>query len=154
MTASQQIDQLIASLDDWRGQALTTFREVIHSAEPEVIEEWKWMGSPTYSHDGIICVTNAHKHVVKMVFAKGASLADPDGLFNDELGGTTRRAIKLSEGEPIKRGALRKLLRAAVTFNRHNLEARARAKATEKRRPGTASANSPAKRSRGRSTLS
>ncbi len=118
MNPSERIDQLIASLPDWRGQMLAILREVIHDADPEIVEEWKWMGSPCWSHDGLICVGNAHKEKVKLTFAQGASLPDPDKLFNAGLEGNRWRALDLYEGDSVNKRALQNLIRAAIVHNR------------------------------------
>jgi len=117
MKPSEQIDKLIAGLNDWRGEMLADLRNVIHEADPEIIEEWKWMGSPCWYHDGLICVANAHKEKVKVTFSQGASLPDPGQLFNAGLEGNKWRAIDLYEGDKIKKRALKALVRAAVTHN-------------------------------------
>ncbi|MEO5807584.1 DUF1801 domain-containing protein [Devosia sp.] len=118
MTPTEEIDALIAGLTDWRGKTLARVRQIMVAADPEIVEEWKWMGSPTWSRDGIIAVGNAHKDKVKLTFAQGASIADPDGLFNNGLGGKVWRAIDLSEGDEIDERALTALVRAAMVFNR------------------------------------
>jgi hypothetical protein len=114
---AELIDERIAELDDWRGEALARVRELIKQADPEVVEEWKWRGVPVWSHAGIICTGETYKSVVKMTFAKGASLDDPAGLFNASLEGNTRRAIDLHEGDTIDEEALKALIRAAVAMN-------------------------------------
>jgi hypothetical protein len=114
---SQLIDGRIEELDDWRGETLARVRALVKEADPEVVEEWKWRGVPTWYHDGIICTGETYKEVVKMTFAKGASLEDPSGLFNSSLEGNTRRAIDIREGEEIDEQALKALIRAAVEFN-------------------------------------
>ena len=114
---SQLIDERIKELGDWRGEMLSRLRAVVKDADPEVVEEWKWRGVPTWSHDGIICTGETYKNVVKMTFAKGASLKDPSRLFNSSLEGNTRRAIDFHEGEKINERALKALVRAAVTLN-------------------------------------
>jgi hypothetical protein len=114
---SQLIDARIKELGDWRGEALARVRTLIKQADPDVVEEWKWRGVPVWSHDGIICTGETYKSVVKMTFAKGASLEDPSGLFNSSLEGNTRRAIDLHEGDEIDEGALKVLIRAAVALN-------------------------------------
>jgi hypothetical protein len=114
---SQLIDGRIAELGDWRGRTLARIRQLIHEADPEVIEEWKWRGVPVWSHAGIICTGETYKSVVKMTFAKGASLEDPTGLFNSSLEGNTRRAIDVREGEEIDAKALKTLVRAAIALN-------------------------------------
>lgn len=118
MNPTEHIDQLIAGLADWRGQTLAVIRKDILEADPDIIEEWKWMGSPVWSCDGIILVGNAHKEKVKLTFSHGASLADPDKLFNAGLGGKVWRAIDVFEGGTIDGRALKDLIRAAVEFNR------------------------------------
>jgi len=116
-SASAIIDAKIKELGDWRGKTLAKVREIIHEADPEIIEEWKWMGSPCWSHDGVICVGNAHKDKVKLTFAQGASLPDPDKLFNAGLDGNRWRAIDLSQGDRFNESALKNLIRAAVALN-------------------------------------
>jgi len=116
-TASRLIDARIKELGDWRGKTLARVRSLIKQADPEVIEEWKWRGVPVWSHAGIICTGETYKSVVKMTFAKGASLEDPSGLFNSSLEGNTRRAIDLREGDKIDERALKALIRAALTLN-------------------------------------
>jgi hypothetical protein len=111
------IDARIRELADWRGEMLARLRALIHEADPEVVEEWKWRGVPVWSHDGILCTGETYKEVVKMTFAKGASLEDPAGLFNSSLEGNTRRAIDVREGEKINEKALKALIRAAVALN-------------------------------------
>jgi hypothetical protein len=115
--ASARIDQKIDELGDWRGKMLAKVRAIIHKAHPEVVEEWKWMGTPVFSHAGIICTGETYKSVVKMTFAKGAGLSDPAGLFNSSLEGNVRRAIDIREGEKINEAALKDLIRAAVALN-------------------------------------
>jgi hypothetical protein len=118
MTPSELIDQRIRELDDWRGETLARIRALIKEADPEVVEEWKWRGVPTWYHGGkIICTGETYKSVVKMTFAKGASLDDPAGLFNSSLDGNVRRAIDVREGEKIDEKALKALVRAAVALN-------------------------------------
>jgi hypothetical protein len=114
---SQLIDGRIEELDDWRGETLSRLRELVKEADPDVVEEWKWRGVPVWEHDGIICTGETYKEVVKMTFAKGASLDDPAGLFNSSLEGNTRRAIDFREGDAIDREALKGLVRAAVALN-------------------------------------
>ena len=111
------IDARIRELDDWRGETLARLREVVKQADPEVVEEWKWRGTPVWSHDGIICTGETYKSVVKMTFAKGASLEDPSGLFNSSLEGNVRRAIDFHEGDKIDEKALKALIRSAVALN-------------------------------------
>jgi hypothetical protein len=114
---SQLIDARIKELTDWRGETLARLRALIKQADPEVVEEWKWRGVPVWSHAGIICTGETYKNVVKMTFAKGASVADPSGLFNSSLEGNTRRAIDFHEGDKIDEKALKALIRAAVALN-------------------------------------
>jgi hypothetical protein len=116
-TASTLIDQRIAELGDWRGETLRRMRQLIRVADPDVIEEWKWRGTPVWSHNGIICTGETYKSVVKLTFAKGASLKDPAGLFNSSLDGNTRRAIDIREGETVNEAAFKDLIRAAVKLN-------------------------------------
>jgi hypothetical protein len=116
-TPSELIDERIEELGDWRGQTLARVRTLVKAADPEVVEEWKWRGVPTWEHDGIICTGETYKEVVKLTFAKGASLDDPSGLFNSSLEGNTRRAIDIREGEEIDEAALKDLIRAAVALN-------------------------------------
>jgi hypothetical protein len=115
---SQLIDERIKELGDWRGKMLRRLRSLIKEADPDVIEEWKWRGVPVWSHDGLICTGETYKGVVKMTFAKGASLKDPSRLFNSSLEGNTRRAIDFHEGDKINEAALKTLIRAAVTLNK------------------------------------
>ncbi len=116
-SASQLIDARIKELGDWRGETLARVRILIKQADPEVVEEWKWRGVPVWSHAGMICTGETYKNVVKMTFAKGASLEDPSGLFNSSLEGNTRRAIDFHEGDKINEKALKGLIRAAVALN-------------------------------------
>ena len=117
MSPSELIDARIDELGDWRGEMLGRLRALVKEADPEVVEEWKWRGVPVWSHDGMICTGETYKSVVKMTFAKGASLEDPSGLFNSSLEGNTRRAIDFHEGEKIDEKALKALVRAAVALN-------------------------------------
>jgi hypothetical protein len=138
-SASAQIDAKINELGDWRGTILATVREIIHKADPEIVEEWKWAkatspGTPVFSHGGIICTGETYKNAVKLTFAKGASLDDPSGLFNSSLEGNVRRAIDIHEGDKIDEAALKDLIRAAVA---HNLDLKA--KASSKPKPPRAS---------------
>ena len=114
---AQLIDERIEELGDWRGELLARIRALVKDADPDVVEEWKWRGVPVWSHDGLICTGETYKNVVKMTFAKGASLEDPSGLFNSSLEGNTRRAIDFREGETIDEEALKALIRAAVSLN-------------------------------------
>jgi hypothetical protein len=116
-SASVLIDQKIQDLGDWRGKMLAKVREIMHEADPEVVEEWKWRGTPTWSHAGIVCTGETYKKVVKMTFAKGAALPDPAGLFNSSLEGNVRRAIDIQEGENVNEPALKALIQAAVALN-------------------------------------
>ena len=115
--ATQQIDEKIAALADWRGRTLAAVRALIHEADPEIVEEWKWRGVPVWSHGGIVCTGETYKSVVKLTFAKGAALEDPSGLFNSSLEGKVRRAIDLREGQALDGTALKALLCAAVALN-------------------------------------
>src|SRR5271170_2375630 len=138
MNAAERIDQLIAGLKDWRGKTLATLRKSILEADGEIIEEWKWMGSPVWSREGILAVGNAHKDKVKLTFANGAILRDPEKLFNAGLEGNRWRAIDLFEGDKINERALKNLIRAAVDFNQskpmRKAPGRARAKARKSKR--------------------
>ena len=116
-SASAFIDERIKELGDWRGKTLAKVREIIHEADPEIVEEWKWMGTPVWSHGGIVCTGETYKNVVKMTFAKGAALKDPSGLFNSSLDGNVRRAIDIHEGDKVDEAALKDLIRAAVALN-------------------------------------
>jgi hypothetical protein len=121
-SASASIDQKIKELGDWRGKTLAKVREIIHAADPEIVEEWKWVkptspGTPVFSHGGIVCTGETYKNVVKMTFAKGAALKDPAGLFNSSLDGNVRRAIDIHEGDKLDEAALKDLIRAAVALN-------------------------------------
>src|ERR1700730_17481987 len=116
-SASAFIDERIKELGDWRGKTLAKVREIIHEADPEIVEEWKWMGTPVFSRGGIVCTGETYKNVVKMTFAKGAALEDPAGLLNSSLDGNVRRAIDIHEGEKIKEKDLKALIRAAVALN-------------------------------------
>ena len=116
-SASDLIDARIAELDDWRGETLARLRALIQRADPDIVEEWKWRGTPTWSHDGIVCTGESYKSVVKTTFAQGASLDDPAGLFNSSLEGNTRRAIDFREGETIDEKGFEALVRAAVALN-------------------------------------
>jgi hypothetical protein len=125
-SASRLIDARIEELGDWRGEMLKRVREIVREADPEIVEEWKWRGTPVWSHGGIVCTGEAYKRVVKMTFARGAALKDPVGLFNSSLDGNVRRAIDIREGEKINESALKELVRAAVALN---LEGKTKAKA-------------------------
>jgi hypothetical protein len=128
MNPSQRIDQLIAGITDWRGKTFAGVRKTILEADKEIIEEWKWMGSPVWSHDGIIAVANAHKGKVKLTFMYGAKLADPDKLFNAGLEGNAQRSIDFLEGDKINAKALKDLIRAAIDYNQSRLKKKAPAK--------------------------
>jgi hypothetical protein len=134
MNPSERIDQLIEGLTDWRGKTLAAIRKTILEADPEIIEEWKWMGSPVWSHDGIIVVGNAHKDKVKLTFAHGASLRDPDKLFNAGLGGNQWRAIDFFEDDKINDPALKSLILAAVDYNQIKLKRKSPAATRSKAR--------------------
>src|SRR6201981_2338507 len=121
-SASASIDKKIKELGDWRGKTLARVREIIHEADPEILEEWKWAkatspGTPVFSHGGIVCTGETYKNVVKMTFARGAALKDPSGLFNSSLEGNVRRAIDIHEGDKVDEAALKNLIRAAVALN-------------------------------------
>jgi hypothetical protein len=116
-SASALIDARILELRDWRGKMLAKVRRIVHEADPDIVEEWKWIGTPVFSHDGIVCTGETYKNVVKMTFAKGAALQDPAGLFNSSLDGNVRRAIDIHEGDEVDEAALKDLLRAAVALN-------------------------------------
>jgi hypothetical protein len=131
-SASAFIDAKINELGDWRGKTLAKVRGIIHEAAPEIVEEWKWMGTPVFSHGGIVCTGETYKNVVKMTFAKGAALQDPSGLFNSSLDGNVRRAIDIHEGDKIDEAALKDLIRAAVALN---LNAKPKSKAKPKPKP-------------------
>ena len=115
-SASALIDEKIKDLMDWRGKTLAKVREVMHKADPEIVEEWKW-GTPVWSHGGIVCTGETYKNVVKMTFSRGAALKDPSGLFNSSLGGNTRRAIDIHEGDKVNEAALKDLIRSAAALN-------------------------------------
>lgn len=116
-SASALIDERIKELGDWRGKTLAKVRALIHAADPEIVEEWKWMGTPVFSHGGIVCTGETYKSVVKLTFAKGATLPDPSGLFNSSLDGNVRRAIDIHQDEKVNEAALKNLVRAAVALN-------------------------------------
>jgi hypothetical protein len=125
--ASALIDQRIQDLGDWRGKTLAKVRALIHAAAPQVVEEWKWMGTPVWSHDGILCTGESYKSHIKLTFLKGAALPDPSGLFNSSLEGNARRAIDIHEGDTLNEAAFKKLIQAAVVLN---LEAKSKPKAS------------------------
>jgi hypothetical protein len=116
-SASALIDERIKELGDWRGKMLAKVRDIVHKADPGIVEEWKWMGTPVWSHGGIVCTGETYKTIVKMTFAKGAALKDPAGLFNSSLEGNVRRAIDIHEGDKVNVAALTALIRAAVALN-------------------------------------
>jgi hypothetical protein len=132
-TASQEIDARIAELGDWRGRTLARMRELIHEADPDVVEEWKWMGTPIWSHDGIICTGESYKAVVKLTFAKGASLKDPKKLFNSSLDGNVRRAIDIKIGEEVNAAAFKALVREAIALNTAKKKPAAKKKKAKKK---------------------
>jgi hypothetical protein len=116
-SASKLISKRIKELDDWRGRTFSRVRQLIKEADPEIVEEWKWRGVPVWAHNGLVCTGETYKNIVKLTFAKGASLQDPDGLFNASLQGNARRAIDISEADSINEAALKNLIRAAVALN-------------------------------------
>ncbi|SRR5258706_1597630 len=136
-SAAALIDERIKELGDWRGKTLAKVRDLIHKADPEIVEQWKWMGTPVFSHGGIVCTGETYKNVVKMTFAKGAALKDPAGLFNSSLDGNVRRAIDIHEGEEINEAALKDLVREAVALN---LKVRSRLKPKPKPRRASSKA--------------
>jgi hypothetical protein len=127
-SASAFIDAKINELGDWRGKMLAKVRAIIHKADPEIVEEWKWRGTPVFSRGGIVCTGETYKNVVKMTFAKGAALKDPSGLFNSSLEGNVRRAIDIHEGEKVDEAALKDLIRAAVALNLEGKKAKSKPK--------------------------
>src|SRR3984885_2141142 len=131
-SASAFIDAKINELGDWRGKMLAKVREIIHKADPEIVEEWKWMGTPVFSHGGIVCTGETDKSVVKLTFAKGAALQDSSGLFNSSLDGNVRRAIDIHEGDKVDEAALKDLIRAAAALT---LDLKAKAKSQPKPKP-------------------
>ena len=136
MDASEQIDKLIAGIADWRGKTLAGVRKAILAADKEIVEEWKWMGSPVWSRDGIVAVGNAHKGKVKLTFMYGAKLADPDKLFNAGFEGNERRAIDFFEGDKVNVSALKNLIRTAIEYNKTKKSKKAPAKATRAGKAG------------------
>jgi len=130
-SASALIDEKIKKLGDWRGKMLAKVRTIIHAADPEIVEEWKWRGTPVWSHGGIVCTGETYKSAVKLTFAKGAALEDPSGLFNSSLDGNVRRAIDIHEGDKVDAAALKDLIRAAVALN---LQSKSKAKSKPKPR--------------------
>jgi hypothetical protein len=141
MDASKRIDQLISGIKDWRGKTFAEVRKAILAADREIIEEWKWMGSPVWSRDGMIAVANAHKGKVKLTFAHGAALPDPHKLFNDGFAGNVRRSIDYLEGDKVKATALKELVRAAIHFNQTKLK-----KNIKKKAPARVKARKPKKK--------
>jgi hypothetical protein len=135
--ASELIDARIADLGDWRGATLSTMRALIKEAEPNVVEEWKWMGTPVWSRGGIICTGESYKSIVKLTFIKGAALKDPAKLFNSSLDGNARRAIDIREGEQIDANAFKALIREAVELNESGSKGKAKPKATAKPKPAS-----------------
>jgi len=127
MSASEQIDNLMAELTDWRGKTFAAIRRVIHEADPEIVEEWKWMGTPVWSHSGIVCIANAFKDKVKLTFDQGASVANPDKLYNNGLAGEKWRTIDYFKDDRIKEVELRNLVRSAVDYNLTKAEAKTKA---------------------------
>ena len=125
---SQLIDRRISELGDWRGETLSAMRKLIHAADPAVVEEWKWMGTPVWAHDGILCTGESYKDKVKLTFAKGASLADPDKLFNSSLDGNMRRAIDIAQGQKVDATAFKALICAAVALNAAKAKTKAKPK--------------------------
>ena len=136
-SASALISKRIADLADWRGKTLSKMRTLIHEADPDVVEEWKWMGTPVFSHDGIICTGESYKQVVKLTFAKGASLKDPSRLFNASLEGNMRRAIDIREGEEVNAAAFKKLVLEAIALNLSKVKKRGKAAAVTPTRAKT-----------------
>jgi hypothetical protein len=130
-SASAFIDEKIKELGDWRGKMLARVRGIIHAADPQIVEEWKWRGTPVWSHGGIVCTGETYKSVVKMTFAKGAALKDPSGLFNSSLDGNVRRAIDIHESDRLDEAALKDLIRAAVA---HNLKSKPKPQRTSSQR--------------------
>lgn len=146
MTPSEKIDQLIASITDWRGETFAAVRKAVLAADKEIVEEWKWMGSPVWSRDGIIAVANAHKGKVKLTFDYGARLPDPDKLFNAGLEGNQRRAIDFFEDDKVNQRALKALVRAAIEFNQTKKKAPKATKSTKRKRETVRRAGSPKQR--------
>jgi hypothetical protein len=134
-SASALIDERIKELGDWRGKTLAKVRDIIHEADPEIVEEWKWMGTPVWSHGGLVCTGETYKSVVKMTFARGAELKDPSRLFNSSLDGNVRRAIDIREGEKIHEAALKDLIRAAVALNLKG-KSKPKPRRASRKRPG------------------
>ncbi len=147
-SASARIDQRIAELGGWRGETLAKIRALIHQADPEIVEEWKWMGTPVWSRGGIVCTGESYKTHVKTTFAKGAFIDDPKGLFNSSLEGNLRRAIDFHEGEKIDAAAFKALIRAAIALNLSGRKAAAAKKPAAKRAAPTAKKRPVAKKTR------
>jgi hypothetical protein len=145
-SAPERISRRIAELGDWRGKTLGRIRTLIKKADPDILEEWKWMGTPVWSHDGIVCTGETYKKVVKMTFAKGAFLKDPSGLFNSSLDGNMRRAIDINEGEEINASALTALIREAVALNVSGKKPAAAKKGAPAERGTAARKTAPAKK--------
>jgi len=147
VSASARIDDKIKELADWRGKTLAKVREIVHQADPQILEEWKWRGTPVWSHGGIVCTGEAYKNIFKMTFAKGAALKDPSGLFNSSLDGNTRRAIDVHEGDKLDAEALKNLICAAVALNlKSATRGHSRLRTTEN--PTRASGGAPAPKPR------
>ena len=146
-SASALIDARIAELGGWRGKTLSKVRRLIHEADPEIIEEWKWMGTPIFSHAGIVCTGESYKSIVKLTFAKGASLKDPARLFNSSLDGNVRRAIDIGEGEKINEAALKALIRSAVALNLES-KSKGKGKRPTKSKAGSTKASNAAPNTR------
>ncbi len=132
MQASELIDDLVANLADWRGTMFANIRRIIHDADPEIMEEWKWMGTPVWSHDGIVCVANAFKDKVKLTFYQGAHLADPDKLFNNELEGKQWRSIDIHKDDKVNESSLKTLIKSAVDHNRAKVKTANKPRATRR----------------------
>jgi hypothetical protein len=138
-SASAFIDAKIKQLGDWRGKTLAKVREIVLEADPEIVEEWKWMGTPVWSHAGIVCTGETYKNIVKMTFAKGAALKNPSGLFNSSLDGNVRRAIDIHEGDNVDEAALKDLIRAAVALNlkgQNKTKPKPKPRRASRKRPG------------------
>jgi hypothetical protein len=149
-SASELISKRIAELGDWRGETLSRMRKLIHEADPDVVEEWKWMGTPIFSHDGIICTGESYKQVVKLTFAKGAALKDPARLFNSSLEGNVRRAIDIHEGEKIDESAFKALVRQAIALNAAKPAKKTKPAASKPVKTAKASKAKPAKTAKSR----
>jgi hypothetical protein len=147
MNPSDIIDKQIAELGDWRGAMLATIRRAIHEAEPGIVEEWKWMGTPTWSMNGVVAIANPHKDKVKVTFAQGAHLPDPDKLFNNGLGGSLWRAIDIHEGDTLRVAAFKRLFRAGVSYNVAQLKSKSKGR-PPKRAKASPSAEAPTRSKR------